>query len=58
LCAFSLNRANGCVFPATEYLGSFPLPNIGVAARVFSKAFAFFGTGTSESGAKLSDLSP
>ena len=31
LCAFSLNRANG--FPATEYPGSFPLPNIGVAAR-------------------------
>ena len=56
LCAFSLNRANG--FPATEYPGSFPLPNIGVAARVFSKAFAFFSTGTPESGAKLSDLSP
>jgi hypothetical protein len=44
LCAFLLNRANG--FPATDYPGSFPLPNIGVAAR--SKAFASFGTGTLE----------
>lgn len=43
------------IFLATEYPGSFPLPNIGVVAR--SKAFAFFGTGTSESVAKLSDLS-